>query len=262
MNNLTFTSCQAINTIAVGQAITNYLQAALSIPIWFENEIPWQARYTLLDAGKIEMGWICGWPYVQSADQEDPPFELLAAPVMANGRYQNRPVYFSDIVVHQDSPFFRFSDLRGASWAYNGLNSFSGYLVMQHHLAKMGQTAVYFKTAIQSGAHATSLQMILNQEVDSAAIDSTVLDWMLHHHPELNAQIRIIERVGPSPIPPLVISKSVPQPIRQQIRHLLTHMHKNENGRQRLTIGHLNKFVTVTDTAYDGIRQMAQHNLT
>lgn len=251
--------------MAVGQAITDYLQDNLSIPMRFECDIPWQARYDLLDAGQIDIGWVCGWPYVKYTAQENPPIELLVAPVMSGERYQNRPIYFSDVIVHRDSPFFNFSDLRGTSWVYNEPNSHSGYLMPQCHLAKLGQTAastgsvqaVYFKTCIKSGAHETSLQMILNKEADASAIDSIMLEWKLHHHPEIRSQIRIIDTLGPSPIPPLVILKAVPQPIRDQIRHLLTRMHENENGRQLLAIGHLRKFVPVTDADYDDIRQMA-----
>jgi phosphonate transport system substrate-binding protein len=68
-------------------------------------------------AGEIDAGFICGLPYVQLARQRPAPVELLAAPVICGDRYAGRPIYFSDVIVHRDSPVRTFADLRGRSWA-------------------------------------------------------------------------------------------------------------------------------------------------
>ena len=72
---------------------------------------PWQERERLLDTGRIHLGWICGLLYAWKADQQYPKVELLAAPVMRDPRYRDQAVYYSDIIVHRDSPYFSFDDL-------------------------------------------------------------------------------------------------------------------------------------------------------
>ncbi len=56
-------------------------------------------------AGQVDVGFICGLPYVHLADSPTCPVELLAAPVLQGKRYQQRPIYFSDVIVRNDSPY-------------------------------------------------------------------------------------------------------------------------------------------------------------
>ena len=150
-------TAQAINTVRVTDALAAYLSEHLDIEIEFASELNSEACYQQLDSGKIQLCWICGLPYVKRADRIDSPVGLLAAPVMKGERYGGLPVYFSDVVVRYDSPFRRFADLRGASWAYNDAGSHSGHCVVRHHLAKLGHERGYFGRLVASGAHRSYL---------------------------------------------------------------------------------------------------------
>jgi hypothetical protein len=61
--------------------VTQYLGAHLEVPTQFVNDIPWPEREELLDAGHIQVGWICGLPYVWKADKfalvEDKDYEAI-----------------------------------------------------------------------------------------------------------------------------------------------------------------------------------------
>jgi phosphonate transport system substrate-binding protein len=177
---------------------------------------------------------------------------------MQGARYQNRPVYFSDVVVHRESRFQTFADLRGASWAYNEPGSHSGYNVVRYHLATLGETSGYFGQVIESGAHQTSLQMILHHQIDASAIDSTVLELEFQRDPAVRSQVRIIETLGPSPIPPWVILKSLSQELRKALREMLLRMHQDPQGRAILADGQIARFAYVEDGDYDAIRSMAR----
>jgi phosphonate transport system substrate-binding protein len=258
MQLIRITSCQAPNADFVCQALTEYVAEKLDIATTFINDITWQEREQLLDQGEIQVGWICGLPYVWKADQPEPQLELLAAPVMQHPRYQNRPIYFSDVVVHRDSPFQSFADLRGASWAYNEPHSQSGYNITRYHLATLGETSDYFGQVIEAGAHQVALEMVLKRRIDASAIDSTVLELELQRKPELGQYLRIIEILGPSPIPPWVISKRVPRPLRRALRETLGGMAQDPTGQAILAAGQMARFAQVEDRDYDSIREMAR----
>jgi phosphonate transport system substrate-binding protein len=258
MNKLRLSSCQAPNADPFGRELADYLQQRLTISIQFIDDIPWQEREQQLDAAKIDICWICGLPYVWKADQPEPSIELLAAPVMAGPRYQNHPIYFSDVVVRQDSPFQTFTDLRGTTWAYNEPHSHSGHNLTRYQLARRGEPNSYFGRVVESGAHQTSLAMILNGEIDASAIDSTVLETELAANPELSGQIRIIATFGPSPSPPWVIGKHVPAPLRQAVREALMGMAEDGDGRSRLHRARITRFAPVQNSDYDPIRHMEQ----
>ena len=59
---------------------------------------------TELTRGEAELGFLCGLLYIHLRRASSCPFELLAAPVLLGERYQNAPLYFSDMVVGHDSP--------------------------------------------------------------------------------------------------------------------------------------------------------------
>jgi phosphonate transport system substrate-binding protein len=257
MDTLRITSCQAANADSWVAAVVKYLAEQLGRPAEFINQIAWEERDRLLDAGQVDVGWICGWPYVRKLARPNANLELLAAPVMAAPRYHDQPIYFSDVVVRRDSPYTSFADLRGAAWGYNEPGSQSGFNITRYHLAKLGESWAYFGRVVRTGAHQASLREVRAGRLDATAIDSTVLETELERDPALAADIRIIGELGPSPIPPWVVTTSLPADLREALRTLLLEMHMHPAGRDALAVGHLARFAAVTDRDYNPIREMA-----
>jgi phosphonate transport system substrate-binding protein len=92
--------------------------------------------------------------------------------------------------------------------------------------------------------------------VDASAIDSTVLETELANRPEIACQIRVIESLGPSPIPPWVVHHSLPETLRTALRETLLDMARDPLGQDLLAQGRLVRFTSVTDAGYDPIRVM------
>lgn len=256
MDKLLITSCLGPNTFPVVSAVADYIKHRMHLGVEVVNDISWKEREQFLGAGKIHLGWICGLLYVFKTKDSRSSLDLLAAPVMCGRRYQNRPVYFSDIVVRRGSPFQTFANLRGALWAYNGPRSYSGYYIVLHHLDVLAESHNFFGGTVESGAHLDSLQMVMNGQADVAVIDSTILDNELAQRPGLSDQIRVIETLGPSPIPPWVISRKLPLRMRQQLKRVLLEMDADPLGRALLAGDQLSRFVAVNATDYNLIRNV------
>ncbi len=250
------TSIQAPNADFYCELIAAYISDRLGSPATFVTGIPWQERERMIDAGEIQVGWICSLPYIWKADRPDPSIELLVAAIMEGERYKQQPVYYSDVVVRHDSRYRTFDDLRGARWAYNEPNSHSGFNVVRYHLAMLGELSGYFGAVTESGSHQRSLEMILDGHVDASAIDSTVLEMEIVNQPSISDRIRVIETLGPSPIPPWVVSRNLPDSLRDSLRSVFLEMHQNEAGKAILREGMIARFVSVSDQNYDPIRDM------
>jgi phosphonate transport system substrate-binding protein len=175
---------------------------------------------------------------------------------MQHARYANKPVYYSDVIVHADSYFRSFEDLKGASWAYNESGSHSGYNLVRYHLVVNGPPAGYFARVIESGSHRDSIQMILERVIDASAIDSTVLEMEIMRNPSIAQVIRTIHVLGPSTAPPWVVHRSVPAEIRQAVQLEFLEMDKNRDGRRILQAAGILRFVRIADEDYDAIREM------
>lgn len=252
------TTCQARNTFQLTAEIAAYLQQKLNLPFEYIDDIGWPERYQQIDNGRMQIGWICGWPYVVRADQPDNRIELLVAPVMAAARYQQRPIYYSDVIVRRDSPYAQFTDLRHGRWAFNEPGSQSGCHIVRYHLAQLGEMDGFFNTVVASGGHVNSIEMVLSGVVDGAAIDSTVWEWEVAQRPALTEQLRVIAQLGPSGMPPWVIQKTVTPEVRSAVREALLTMHKDSHGQAILTAAQVSHFAAVTDENYNDVREMGR----
>jgi phosphonate transport system substrate-binding protein len=206
--------------------------------------------------GQADVGFLCGLLYVRLKQWKDCPVELLAAPVLLPARYANRPIYFSDVVVRRDSPYTSFEHLQGRTWAYNERASHSGCNLVCYSLLERRKPPHYFGQTLKSGSHLTSLQMILDGEVDATSIDSHILDVVLQRNPELATQLRIIDMLGPSAIPPIVVAKRLAPALKDRLRAALTSMHRNPVEAKNLHEGLIRHLTLVTDERYDDIRHM------
>src|SRR5262245_38868793 len=90
---LRLASFLAENARPIYERIAAYLGSRLGIPTELVAGAPWDD----LDAGGIDVAFICGLPYARRHDRPDRPLELLCAPVLAAPRYGAQPVYFTEI---------------------------------------------------------------------------------------------------------------------------------------------------------------------
>jgi phosphonate transport system substrate-binding protein len=111
---------------------------------------------------------------------------------------------------------------------------------------------------LAAGSHEASVELLLEGDVDAAAVDSTVLDLLRRRDPSLASRLRIIERWGPSPSPPWVVSATVPAALRAALRAALLAMAHDPRGRSVLPTGLTSRFAAVTDADYDPVWHIAR----
>ena len=184
------------------EAVGAYLSRVLNVKIDIIQSPNDPLEDPLLLQDRLDIAFICGLPFVRHHRVAPHQLEAIVAPVMQAQRYQNRPVYFSDIIVAADSSFASLDDVKGKTWCYNDPGSNSGYYLLLHRLLEAGKNKSFLGKAIQSGSHQRSMQLVNDGVVDYAAIDSTVLEQELLNLPTL--RLRIIESIGACPIPPIV----------------------------------------------------------
>ena len=254
MNRLRFGTFLAPAIMPVYQAVTDEVGRRLGL----ETELVVETDYAACAKDENEVCFVCSLPYVEFERRGIAPAVPIAAPVLEGERYAGRPIYFSDVVVHRDSPFTSFLDLRGHSWAYNEPLSHSGYGITRYHLVEIGETHGFFGEVIAAGFHEEALRMVAGGEVDASAIDSQVLAVSMRDDPSLARSLRIIDALGPSTIQPVAVSKRVPLELRVELQEILTTMHEGREMRERLALGMVERFVPAGPSSYDDIRMMLE----
>lgn len=203
---------------------------------------------------EIDLAFICGLPFARRNAEVSTQLQALVAPVMQASRYENIPVYFSDIIVNADSNFQSFDDLAGKTLCYNDPGSNSGYNLVRQKLIESGYPSNFFSKIIQSGAHQRSIRLVIEGQADCSAIDSTVLEQELRDYPELAQRLRIIEVIGPCPMPPVVISQRLDLELIKYLQKMLCQ--PDVELQAAMEKAHIQRYAAVQSEDYEVLAKM------
>lgn len=242
--------------IPVYDDITRFLSLRLGDEVEFVTGLGYSTINGMLESGVVDVGFVCGLPYVMLHDRDAPPVHLLAAPVMKAARYQGEPKYYSDLIVKRDSPIQSIHELRGRTYVFNEEISNSGYNMPRWRLLQLGLRDGFFGQVVRSGSHEESIRMVATGRADASFVDSLVLEYDQTHGLGVADQVRVIESIGPAGIPPVVVSDKVAPDLRDRLQGALLRMHEDPQGREILDRALVDRFVEVDDDDYDDIREM------
>lgn len=244
----------APNWLQYYQAVVLFLGRTLSCKTHLRSGDCDPLEDPLLLNDQLDLAFICGLPFIRRCQIAPNQLKAIAAPVMQADRYQNRPVYFSDVIVRAESSFQTFADLAGTTVCYNDPGSNSGYYLMRYRLLKEQYPKRFFSNAIQSGSHQRSMRWVIKGKADCAAIDSTVLEQEFRIFPELAHQIRILESSAPCPMPPIVVSEHLGEKLIQQIQTAL--LQPDEELKVAMAAMNVKRYAIVNNQDYAAIANL------
>ncbi len=189
------------------QAVGEYLGRVLGVETQSTQSEHEPLSDPMMLQDQLDIAFICGLPFAQLSLIVSGQLQALVAPVMQASRYSCRPVYFSDIIVNADSGINSFDDLAGKTLCYNEPGSNSGYNMLRQRLIQAEHPSSFFGKVIQSGSHQRSIRLVVDGLADCSAIDSTVLEQELRNSPQLSHRLRVVESIGPCPMPPVVAAQ-------------------------------------------------------
>jgi phosphonate transport system substrate-binding protein len=167
---------------AVVEHVRRVLRQRVSLSVEPRISGPMRGTDDPFSEGEADVGFMCAPSFLWLRKLERPPVELIgAAPVFRDSRARGRPVYFSEVITHRESPAQSVLDLRDRSWAYNDPCSLSGYYNLLKKLEEMGDDGNFLGRVLCPGSHSNSMDLVARGEVDAAAIDSNVLRIRLRH---------------------------------------------------------------------------------
>ena len=233
---------------------SDWIEKQLGQPVDFIQRAKYQEIMDLLDRGRLDAAWICGYPYVRHIDT----LELLAVPV-----YKGKPLYRSYLITGaQEEKVRRLEDLSGRVFAFSDPLSNSGYLYPVYRLHQRfphqpePQRRLFRRTFFTWG-HRHVIEAVASGLADGGAVDGYVWDQLHRLHPELTRQTRIFERSPEFGFPPLVTTRNMERDRRAALAALLARMHEDPEGRRLLQSLGLDRFAFRTAKLYAGIALMA-----
>lgn len=204
----------------------------------------------IIKGQRADLGFVCSLAYVKG--KQDFGMELLVVPQM-----YGETVYYSYLIVPEDSNAKSLADLEGASFAFTDPMSNSGHLAPTYQLSLLNKVPVsFFREYDFTYSHDNSILAVADKLIDAAAVDSLVYDQSVANNPELASKIKVITSWGPFGIPPVVVSPTLEPELKQQLRTLFLELHNSETGTTILANLAIDRFLVASDGIYDSIREM------
>jgi phosphonate transport system substrate-binding protein len=251
IDRLHLVSYLAPNLFWFYRAIEHYLQRVLHLDTHLEQSKFDPLADPVLQQDQLDLAFICGLPFARYNRSVPGQLNALVAPVMQATRYQDRAIYFADVIVRAGSPFITWNDLAGTRFCYNDPGSNSGYNLVRQRLMQGKYPPQFFGRAIASGSHQQSIRWVRDGTADCAAIDSTVLEQELRDVPELADQLRVVKSLGPCPMPPIAVSQRLGNALIDQIQTAL--LHPDGVLRSAMDRAAIQRFVAVESEQYAAI---------
>ena len=124
-------------------------------------------------------------------------------------------------------------------------------------LAERGETPDnYFEKYFYTYAHDKSIKAVAQGLVDGAAVDHLIWEYLNKMDPVDTLKTRVIVKSHPFGIPPVVVRPGLAPEIKQKLQHIFLNVHMDEKGGKILEGMMIEKFVLITDNAYESIREM------
>jgi len=239
-----------VDTVEYYQDIIDYISEKIGQPVEMQYRKTYDEMDRMLEQGDVDAAFICGAPYIE--DKRKFGAELLVAP-----QVDGSPFYRSFIIVHRDSDIQSFDELQGRSFAFTAPKSNSGRLYPAYLLARRGDRIEdFFEKYIYSYSHNKSVELVAKKEVDGAAVESLIYEYMQEKKSPYVQQTRIIDQSQYFGSPPLVASPKTATFIKKKIIEILVNMHQDPKGKRILNNVLIEKFVQAKDINYDSVREM------
>ncbi len=228
--------------------LASYLSSKMNRPVTIVQRRTYQEINDLLQAGDVDVGFVCTSAYVLGHDLFG--LRLLAAPQIGN-----QTVYYAEIIVPADSTATSMEDLGGVTFAFTDPISTTGRIYPTYLVMQLGETPdSFFGGTIFTYSHDRAIEAVADGVAGAASVDSLVLDYALDRDPTLASKIKVIQRSPAFAIPPVVVAPGVTPRQAAEIQGYLLGISTDPVGAPVLAALGIDGFVSIDDSAYDGVR--------
>lgn len=162
--------------------------------------------YDLWLSSDLIFSQTCGFPLTHRLKDK---VRYVATPCFDAPGCENES-YRSYIIIRENDPAIKGTDLVGRTAAINSVDSQSGFNVLSYYLAKQGIKNSLIREAFVSGAHRQSIKMVRNRLADFCAIDCVSWALLKSIAAEEVAGLRVLDQTATAPCLPYITSLERP----------------------------------------------------
>jgi len=235
------------------QQLLNYIAKKTGMTIHITQRKTYQEVNNLLKLEELDMAFICSGAYLETLEENY--VDLLVVPQVNNESY-----YFAYIIVHKDSSFKDFKDLKDRRFAYTDILSNTGRLYPLYLIARLNENPrQFFSKTLFTYGHDNSIHAVSKKIVDGASVDSLIFNYIKKNRPQEVSDLKIIKKSQRFGIPPVVVKKSIDVKIKTKLQKILQDMANDPEGKKILNNLMIDKFISAKIFLYRSIMEMKLH---
>ncbi|SDO26710.1 ABC-type phosphate/phosphonate transport system, substrate-binding protein [Rhodoferax sp. OV413] len=169
-------------------------------------------------------------------------------------------VYYRSQLVCRDADAGQpLEAFRGRVVAYNSEDSQSGYNSLRALLAPWARDGRFFASAVASGSHRSSVELVRSGQADLAAVDCVTWALLARDQPEAVRGLQVCGQTAPAPGLPLVTSIHTSAAVLQALHQALHQVVADPRWAEVRAALLVQDFAELPLSAYGVIPQMAQN---
>lgn len=242
---------------AFWKRLADRVAAISEIPIcYFDHPSPapmtdlWKRE----DMGLVQM---CGWPFWMAR----PRPQIIAAAVLDCDLADDRPDYWTDMIVAAENPAMSLEDTFGGTIAWTERHSQSGFnaprALVLDTIGSSGTTpykAAFGPVVTPAGA----IDAVCSGKADVAGLDGYYHLLLKVHKPEVAARIKTIARTRRYPIPPFVASAEVGKLQVRKLSRAMVDLSADRIAHPILQVLRIRQFVVPDERIYEATAACAR----
>ncbi len=235
---------------------------ALGIPCTVYRATDYSAAVEAMRTGNAQLAELGPFSYVTARERAG------AEALVVRGNEDGLGGYTSQFIVKADSDIETLQDLKGRTFAFCDPESTSGNIIpsdiILNEMPELGLTfddlhtdGKFFKSAMYSGSHISSVQAVVQGNVDAAAVSSVTLNNQLDAGIIKEGDLKIIHESPIIPMNPVAVQKDLPQELKDKIKEFLLNYDDpeffgDEEGKEK------ERFIPAEDSHYDYLQELKE----
>ncbi len=233
--------------------LSEILTKAIGIPVEAFTATNYVGVVEAMGSGKVDFGII-------------PPFAYLLAHKESNANVvlsalnkHGKPTYKTEFLVLKDSGIESVKDLHGKKVAFVDPASASGYLYPGAKLIEEGLDLEKDISAVFSGGHDKSLQLLMNKDVDCACVYEGALNKFKDSFPSLLTDSVVMDTTKDIPYITVTCRGGMDEELQNKIRDgIMQALNEGEGHDICVNLFSLYGFQPATDADYESVRTTAE----
>ncbi len=205
-----------------------------------------------MENNSIDIGYFGPFSYVAASTRNN------IDPLLVRNRKNMGLYYNSVIITKKNSGIQRVEDLRNKTFAFVNSASTSGYIIPQSLFTSRSiDIGKFFSSFHFSGSHDKVINDVLDGRANAGAVSNSIFLKLKQNRPEVLGRIRIIWKSENIPGSLFAVRKMVSSHKRDMFLKAMIKIHKADPETLKSFDKTIDKFVTCSDSMYNGIRNIA-----